>query len=239
MAVTKNGPGLPLKTAKDKFGKMVEKSKVLKGLSLKSSGLSALQRKKKGGTTTSSVSGKRTGSTQGGITEKEVKVTYTRTPQQQKDYLKQERLKKKLEKGSGKVKTTPGVTVSAQAPAFGFVAQSHRYGTDTKKASEAYERSISKTKIPSDSAKYFSTLKKIDPKMGAANQAEMSRVYKTTKKTFPNATAEYKVVKGVPRMYIKYNTPVSKMTPQQKAAYEKVQGGQASGQSLKKTMGQK
>ncbi len=131
-------------------------------------------------------------------------------------------------------KVAQGVKVTANAPGYGFLPLSEsiktrkeNYPGEFRTSEKQYKSQIYNTKLPADSAKYFQTLSKINPSIAESTRSSMAKEQSRVKKLFPNATFSYSKAGGstsknaTPNMKVKFNTPVNKMTPAQKAYYEK------------------
>lgn len=131
-------------------------------------------------------------------------------------------------------KTTPTAKVTAKATGYGFIplsegikSKKENYPGEFRASEKQYKSQVYNTKLPADSSKYFQTLSKINPSIGEATRVSMSKEQSRVKSLFPSATFSYSKAAGnspksaTPKMQVKFNTPVNKMTPAQKAYYDR------------------
>jgi hypothetical protein len=124
-----------------------------------------------------------------------------------------------------KIKNLRDVGVKAKSPGYGYYPVSEEFGVNKKQPAGLFKSQVKKTKLPSDSAGYFNTLKSINPTEGKATQADMSRHQLMVKKMFPNATFTYGKRGGNTNLSVKFNTPLNQMNAKQKAYYTKMYKG--------------
>ena len=147
-----------------------------------------------------------------------------------------EGLKKKRKSGemsrqeaNAKIKALrQGAKVTGEAPSARFfsggpgIATGKETSPNERKQREArFKKEFSKTPAAKDSLTWLKTMQKIDPFVAEESRSDLSKLTAQAKKLFPNATTTYGRVGGNPTARVKFNTPVNKMTPAQKAYYEK------------------
>jgi len=147
-----------------------------------------------------------------------------------------EGLKKKRKSGemsrqeaNAKIKTLrQGAKVTGEAPSARFfsggpsIATGKETSPNERKQREArFKKEFSKTPAAKDSLTWLKTMRNIDPFIAEESRSDLAKLTTQAKKLFPNATTTYGRIGGNPTARVKFNTPVNKMNPAQKAYYEK------------------